>query len=323
MEKKKIGYIVSIFILVIVLVFQGQTVQAASMGLSISKSTAYVGDTFTVTISGINGKVNISGNANISLSTSGSQWVDGSLTITGTAKAVGTGKVTITPVDVTTTSAEPEEVTASASRTITIGKKEEPKPTPEEGNKNTDTSNKNNNKPTTKTETPKKETTPITNQEDDFYISMVKLIGVKENGEKEEIALSPAFSSQIYTYNCEIGSDIQKIEVEKEAGQYTNSITVTGLEELKEGENVLTILLAAEDHQAKTYTIKLMKAPKEEEQETSANVIENNQTKEKENKTAMITMPVWAFVLMQIAIIVVEMVLLFLVPWRKILKRRK
>ncbi len=323
MEKKKIGYIVSIFILVIFLVFQGQTVQAASMGLSISKSTAYIGDTFTITISGINGKVNISGNANISLSTSGSQWVDGSLTITGTAKAVGTGKVTITPVDVTTTSAEPEEVTASASRTITISKKEESKPTQPTDNKNTGTSNKNNSKTTTKTETPKTETTPVTKQEDDFYITMIKLIGVKENGEKEEIALSPAFSSQTYTYNCEIGSDIQKIEVEKEAGPYTNSITVTGLEELKEGENILTMQLSAEDHQAKTYTIKLMKAPKEEVQETSANVIENNQTEENENKTAMITMPVWAFVFMQIAIIVVEMVLLYLVPWRKILKRIK
>lgn len=323
MEKKKIGYIVSIFILVIFLVFQGQTVQAASMGLSISKSTAYIGDTFTITISGINGKVNISGNANISLSISGSQWVDGSLTITGTAKTVGTGKVTITPVDVTTTSAEPEEVTASASRTITISKKEEPKPTQPTDNKNTGTSNKNNSKTTTKTETPKTETTPVTKQEDDFYITMIKLIGVKENGEKEEIVLSPAFSSQTYTYNCEIRSDIQKIEVEKEAGPYTNSITVTGLEELKEGENVLTMQLAAEDHQAKTYTIKLMKAPKEEVQETSANAIENNQTEEKENETAMITMPVWAFVLMQIAIIVVEMVLLYLVPWRKILKRIK
>lgn len=328
MKNKKMLWIISI-IVVLALLLQNQSVQAASMGLSISKNAAYIGDTFTVTISGINGRVTISGNTNISLNISGSQWVDGSLTITGTAKTAGTGKITVVPVDVTTTGAEPEEVTASASRSITITKKEEPKPTPtptptpNDTNKNTGTPNKtNNNKTTTKIEEPKTQT-PVTttNTEDNFYISMLKLIGVKENQEKVEIPLSPLFDSHIYTYTCEIEAEIQKIEVEKEAGAYIDAIVITGTEELKEGENLITIQLAAEDHEAKIYTIRVVK--KEQVQETGTQIAEESNHLEENKQIAMITMPVWSFILMQIGIIVIEVLIIYFVPWKKLLKRRK
>lgn len=324
MKNKKMLWIISI-IVILALLLQNQSVQAAGMGLSISKSAAYIGDTFTVTISGINGRVTISGNTNISLNISGSQWVDGSLTITGTAKTAGTGKITVVPVDVTTTGAEPEEVTASASRSITITKKEEPKPTPtpNDTNKNTGTPNKtNNNKTTTKIEEPKTQT-PVTttNTEDNFYISMLKLIGIKENQEKVEIPLSPLFDSHIYTYTCEIEAEIQKIEVEKEAGAYTDAIVITGTEELKGGENLVTIQLAAEDHEAKIYTIKIVK--KEQVQETSTQIVEESNHLEADKQMTMITMPVWSFILMQIGIIIIEVLGIYFIPWKKLLKRRK
>lgn len=130
-------------------------VNGASMGMSITKSTVYVGDTFSVTISGINGKVNIIGTPNISLSVSGVQWIEGSLTIICTANNVGTGTVTVKPIDVSTTGKDPQEVTSEAKKSITIVKKEEPKPSQPQSNstttaKPTSTTNKktNTSKPT-------------------------------------------------------------------------------------------------------------------------------------------------------------------------------
>ena len=66
-------------------------IYAATFNLSASKSSANVGDSFTVTISGLNGRVTISANANVSVSPTGSQWIDGSLTLSGTATSAGTG----------------------------------------------------------------------------------------------------------------------------------------------------------------------------------------------------------------------------------------
>ena len=51
---------------------------------------------------------------------------------------------------------------------------------------------------------------------------------------------------------------------QKDAGNYTSNILVNGLDELKEGENVITLKLAVENHEAKTYTINAVKEKKEE-----------------------------------------------------------
>lgn len=312
MKLKQYKIILIILLLICMITLINTTSYAASMNMSISKTSGYVGDTFTVTISGVNGKVSVSGNSNISLDKTGSQWVDGSLTITGTAKSLGTGTITVTPIDVTTTAAEPEEVTASASRSITIKEKEVEQPTT-----TSKPATNNTNKPTTKTDTKTEE-----KKEDNFYISNITLKGVKENGEQVDIALSPAFNKDTYEYTCNIASDIQKIDLQKDAGEYTNSVIVTGLEELKEGENIIKLQLSAEDHEAKIYTIKIIKE-KQEIIETVAEVEENKEGEKEEKETKMISMPVWAFITMQIGIVVVEILIINFIPWRKILKIKK
>lgn len=299
-------------------------VYADGIGMSINKSSAYVGDTFSVTISGINGKVTISGNSNISLNTSGTKWIEGSMTITGTAKSVGTGTITVKPIDVSTTGADPQEVTTSSSKSIIIKEKEKPQTTTPTKPSDTTTTTKKpttTTKPTTKTETKKEN-----KKEDNFYISNISLKGIKENGEQVDIALSPVFDKNIYEYTCNITSDIQKIDLQKDAGEYTNSVIVTGLDELKEGENIIKLQLSAENYQAKTYTIKVVKEKKQEIQEVVAEVqqekenIDNNKEK---SETKMISMPLWVFILMQIIIIVVEVIIIYFIPWKRILKRKK
>lgn len=321
MKKKRYKIIIAFIISFIYIC--NVKIYAASMKMSINKSSAYVGETFTVTVSGINGKVNITSNSNVNLNISGSQWVDGSLTITGTAKGVGTGTITVTPVDASTTAAEPEEVTQAASRSITIKEKEpesttptNPTPTTPQTTTTPKKTNTNTNKTTTtsKTEEPKEE------KQDDFYINKVVLTGVKESGEKVDISLSPEFQKDIYEYTCHVGAEIQKLELEKEAGDYTNSIIVTGLDDLKEGENSITLQLAAEDHEAKTYTIKVIK----ETQETIETIvpIDENVAKTGIAEIKTISMPLWVFIVMQILIIMIEVLAIYFIPWRNLLKKK-
>lgn len=322
--KKIYKNIILIIIFTVLLAAINTKVHAAGIGMSINKSLVYVGDTFSVTISGINGKVAISGNSNISLSTSGTKWVEGSMTITGTAKSVGSGTITVKPIDVSTTGADPQEVTTSASKSITIKQKETTTQTPAEPKaptNNTTTTNKpsTNTKPATTTKT---ETKPEVKKEDNFYIANIVLKGIKENGEQTDISLSPIFNKDTYEYTCNIASDIQKIDLQKDAGEYTNSVIVTGLDDLKEGENIIKLVLSAEDHESKTYIVKVIKE-KQEIVETIANIEEDKQeikVPQEEKKEIMVSMPLYIFIVMQVLIIIIEVLIIYFVPWRNLFK---
>ena len=321
MKKIKNSTIFAIILTILVIGIH-TNIHAAGMGMSINKSSAYVGDSFSITISGINGKVSISGNSNVSLSTSGTKWVEGSMTITGTAKSVGTGTITVTPIDASTTGADPVEVTKAVSKSITIKEKEKMVETsPAQTTTSTTATSKNTTSTTNNTKTAAK-TKVETKVEDDFYISAITLKGIKENGEQVEIGLSPGFNKDTYEYTCNIAADIQKIDLQKDAGDYTNSIVVTGLDELTEGENTIKLLLAAEDHESKTYTIKVIKEAKEViENEPEPEQEENIENNKEKAETKMISMPVYLFIIMQIIIIVGEVIVIYFIPWKKIIKK--
>lgn len=324
MKKIKNSTIFAIILTILVIGIH-TNIYAAGIGMSINKSSAYVGDSFSITISGINGKVSISGNSNVSLSESGTKWVEGSMTITGNAKSVGTGTITVTPIDASTTGADPVEVTKAVSKSITIKEKEKMVETsPAQTTTSTTATSKNTTSTTNNTKTAAK-TKVETKVEDNFYISAITLKGIKENGEQVEIGISPEFNKDTYEYTCNIAADIQKIDLQKDAGDYTNSIVVTGLDELIEGENTIKLLLAAEDHESKTYTIKVIKEAKEAkeviENEPEPEQEENIENNKEKAETKMISMPVYLFIIMQIIIIVVEVIVIYFIPWKKIIKK--
>jgi len=316
---------------------------AANMGLNISKTSGYIGDTFTVTISGINGKVNIKGNSNISLNISGTQWIDGSLTITGTAKAVGTGTVTVTPIDVTTTSAEPEEVTASASRNITIKEKlaevppqENTTQTTDKTNTNTTTNNTNNssdknnssskkNTTTTNnknTNTTKKEESAKTTENEykenqgtisEFGITSLYVQAINANNETTEIELSPKFDINTSEYVCNVKNDITKIEVLYEANEYKDLVKIEGLEnDLIPGENIITIKMNDNNGKEKIYKIVVNK----EEPVLSAELFESEDIffkAEPAPEYDTITMPIILFIILQVGIIIINILISILI----------
>lgn len=299
---KNLSLIVIIFIIGILI---NTNVYAAGIGMSVNKSSAYVGDSFSVTISGINGKVKISGNSNVSLSTSGTQWVEGSMTITGTTKSEGTGTITVTPIDASTTGADPVEVTTGASKNIKITKKveqtpQQPQTPPTTTNKTTNTDKKDKEKVVETKE--KEEATP------ELGIHSLKLIGVKENGQEIEISLDKEFNIKTFEYACDVTNDIKTLKIEKEAYEYNDIVKISGLdEELKIGENVVTLKLSNKGKEV-VYTIKITKQEKIETDETNLISAEPEKTKE-----IIVSIPLVWFIILEIAIVVVSVTVTILV----------
>lgn len=309
MKNLKIKILFILFLTIIISIISHTAIYAAGINMSISKSSGYVGDTFSVTISGINGIVDIGANQNISISPSGRQFVDGSLTITGNAISVGTGTITVTPEDVTTTDAEPVEITTSASRSITIKEKEVEVPKEEVSE------SKNTSKTTTsKTTTSKSNQSKTNNNEqkenlkksEDFYITKLVLNGVTEEEEYVEIELTPEFSKDIYEYECKISSNIERIEIQKDAGEFTDSIVITGIDEIKEGENLIKVELIEEGYETKTYIIKAIK-----EENNELDEVEENVEPIEEKQTTIISMPLYVLIIMDTLIIIIEAFLMY------------
>ena len=214
--------------------------QAASIGLSVNKTTVTEGDTFTITISGINGRINISCSSNITLSTSGSQWVEGTMTITGTAKSSGTGKVTVEPVNASTTGAEPEKVTVTSSKNITIKAKETPKT-------DTNKSNKQETTPVKKEETQKQDEEPKSNNS---FLSKLEVEGLN---------ITPEFNKDVTKYFLSINQDVKKLNIIAEAEDSKSKVEINNPADIKFGKTDLIVKVIAEDESTKEYIIEVNK----------------------------------------------------------------
>ena len=225
-------------------------INAAGIGLSINKSSVNEGETFTATISGINGKVTISSNSNISISPSGTQWVEGSMTITGTAKSSGTGTITVNPINASTTGLEPEKVTNSTSKSITIKAKENVE---KETNtkENTKVETKTNTKTSTKNETVKKET----KKEEIKKSNNANLSSLSANG----FSITPEFNKDINKYYLSVNQEIDSIDIIYETEDSKAKVEISENENLDFGITPIRICVIAEDGTEKEYTIEVNK----------------------------------------------------------------
>ena len=59
--------------------------------------------------------------------------------------------------------------------------------------------------------------------------------------EEYEIYLNPEFKTDIYEYTIELKEDLTEIPLKAIANRENAKIEITGNEDLKEGENVITI----------------------------------------------------------------------------------
>lgn len=75
--------------------------------------------------------------------------------------------------------------------------------------------------------------------------------------------LQPAFSKDVTSYTLEVINDVTSLQIKAEAEDEKASVSVKGNEDLKIGENVVTISVSAENGDIKIYEIKVTRKEKE------------------------------------------------------------
>jgi len=94
---------------------------------------------------------------------------------------------------------------------------------------------------------------------ENLKLSSLKLTAISNAGDKQEIYLDKDFSSNIFMYNCEVYSDINKIELEAISEKANTDIKIQGNENLQEGQNTITISLKDENNNETIYKIQVNK----------------------------------------------------------------
>lgn len=249
--KKRIVFAISICIFCLICI---SSISAASIGMSINKSSATVGDSFSVSISGINGKVSITSSSNVSLSNAGVVFVDGAMTISGKANSSGNGTVTVTPIDVTTTSAEPEVVTTPRSVSISIKEKAQPQPQvqPQQPAQNNSSSKATQNNNAVNNTTQNKSQTNNNNSSKDSNVYLSNLQVNKEG-------LTPNFNKYKTSYAITVGEDVGSLNVTATPEVSTSKVSVSGNTDLKNGDNKIYVTVTAENGSKRVYTITVTK----------------------------------------------------------------
>ena len=132
-------------------------------------------------------------------------------------------------------------------------------------------------------------------QDETLRLSSIKLNAVDQNGNKDEVELSPSFSENVFSYTAKIYNGASKIDVDTSCLNENAKITVEGNENLKDGKNTIIITVSKE---GKTETVSYkIDVIRESSRETS-----NIPTDKKDNKTAIC-------VIMVLAVIVIFMLI--------------
>lgn len=203
-------------------------IHAASLSVTASASTIYVGDsvTFTVSASGGAGNVSVSGAAN------GTYWLENSsqsFTVTASAEGTLTVSASGTLGDFNTE----EDVTVSGSASVQVVAR--PTETP-------------------KNETPQKQETQKPEekkQEEKKLSSNANLASLSIS----QGTLSPKFSASKTQYTVNLNGDVSSIKVNATATDSKAVVYGTGTKSLKPGKNTISVSVAAEDGSTKEYTI--------------------------------------------------------------------
>ena len=286
--KRKI--ILSIIILIFALSVADVS-NAESIPISKSRASVEEGGSFTATVSGINGRVTISG-SNCSVSPSGIVWVEGSLTVTGSNCTGSKATISVSPVNVSTSGAAPVKVDKGASASVIVTKKQvqqtQPQQTetkPQSSSNNTKSTSSNNNKNNnnkkndnnkkenkveeqTQNETQEEEKAPeSTFNEATYNLTDMKFYAVNEKGEETEVQPDKAFDPNTFDYTVNVRKDALRMKITYDSHGYDVEPTTPG--DLQDGENTFTYTLKYEGQPDKTYTIKVIKEEPKAEEENS------------------------------------------------------
>lgn len=262
----KIKNIAYIMIFLIVLFALAPKSEAAGLVIAFSKSTANVGDTVTVTVtgSGVTGKVNLSVSGNATLSQS-SVWVDNNSTsVTATITGTGSIRITATAADMAdSTTSDP--YSGATAGTITVANSSSG--TGSSGG----TSNSGGTSSSGSTSTTKSSNANLSN------------LGIRPND-------FSGFKPGTTSYTVTVPNDVSSVQIYASKGQSGQSISGTGNKTLKEGTNTFKVVVTAEDGKTqKTYTLTINREAKSntetpEETENTENTENTETTENTENE---------------------------------------
>ena len=232
-----------ILILAVIMIFSPKS-QAAALVINFSKSTANVGDTVTVTITGqgLAGRADltVSGPATLSENT---VWVDNnSASVTAKITGEGSVKITATPTSMAENSATADPYTQPTAGTITVAS-------------TSSGGSSSSNGSTTGSST-------TSEPEEESSNANLSNLGIRPND-------FSGFTPGTTTYNVTVPEDVESVEVYATAQDSNATISGTGNKTLEYGENALNVVVTAEDGTTKTYTINVTREGEEVTEETT------------------------------------------------------
>ena len=226
--KKIIVYMIMCFVIIMAMT---PKVQAAGLVIAFSKSTANVGDTITIKVTGNevkgNVKLTVSGNATLKEDTVSLD--NGPASVDLDVNGIGSIRVVATSVDDMQDSATGTPY--STGGTITV-----------EGTSDSDSSND-------------------TTTEQESSNANLSNLGIRPND-------FSGFKPGTTTYNVTVPEDVESVEVYATAQDSAATVSGTGSQTLAYGENTLSVVVTAEDGTTKTYTINVTREGEEETGET-------------------------------------------------------
>ncbi|MBP3707443.1 MAG: cadherin-like beta sandwich domain-containing protein [Clostridia bacterium] len=268
---------------------------AVDLSISANKSTIGKGETSTITISSqYTGRVNLTVSGG-TISSSKLWLENGSGTITVTANSDNGVKVTATPVEMSDSSGKTVNVGA---KSVSIAKKsknnnnnnnqdqpKEKEPTFKSANeKMYATGNINVRKSysadsdklgslqtgdeVTRTGVGDNGWSKVTFNGGVGYIksSLLTTEQPKKSEDKslkslsvEGFEITPAFNPEVTEYSIIVGKDIEKVEVKAEANDEKSKVEIANVEKIEDGDNLIKIVVTAEDGTARTYSINAKK----------------------------------------------------------------
>ncbi len=248
--KKNIKIIV---LIIFALILIGTTkVCAASASISASKTNVTVGESVTITVS-INAatwNVSVSGSG-ISDSIVGynEDAVNQNKTKQYTLNTTQAGTYTVSiSGDITDQSKDSSD---KVSKSVTITASAPAPVTPTEPTKPTTPSTPSNNN-TTKPNT--NNTSKTVKKSDNSNLSSIQIA---------EGVISPEFSKTVKEYIVNVPYEVTKLSIAATPEHSKGTVTINGNDELKVGENLIEIIVTAEDSSTDKYTIKAIRAKQE------------------------------------------------------------
>lgn len=233
--KKIINKMMSLIFALVLLNFIGiNKIYASSFSVSASATSLNLGQSTTITISGVDtiGRFNISSSdSNVTSLSDTSIWIEnGNASVTVSGISAGSSTITVSPADVSDSKGNKINL---ESRSVNITVKAD------ESRNNTTNNNSTNN---TKSSNSNSQKSASSN-------ANLKNLVIDQEG------LTPMFSSVVTSYSLTVPEKVTKLNITPTMEQAGAKYWITGDEDLQMGKNIVTITVTAPDGTKKTYTI--------------------------------------------------------------------